>query len=152
MPDVNIAAFCTGAISLRLFEEARYCFVYGQYLASILLALSFIEQSLAGYFYGIGRNDLERAKLTELAGEAKKYLLISADEFLALKRAWDLRKPLTHFRPPGHHERIEARRFAQKDQSFETMLEKDAKQVIVTMLRLQLKITPWSASTLPKTK
>ena len=41
-----------------LFEETRYCFAYGQYLAVIVLGVAFIERTLAAEFYASGRNDL----------------------------------------------------------------------------------------------
>jgi hypothetical protein len=149
MPEVQWVAFCTGAISKSLFEEARYCFVYGQYLASILLALSFIEQSLAGYFYGIGRNDLEKASLSDLANEARKLGLISDRDIEALRKAWKIRKPVTHFRRPGHPERVEARAYYEGPTHFYNIIEKDARAVMALTFRLLLKITPWSSSKLP---
>jgi hypothetical protein len=72
MPHVDWVIFGGGLISKHLFEEARYCFIYGQFLASIVTGLSFIEISLGGAFYGIGRNDLERAGIAELAKESLK--------------------------------------------------------------------------------
>ena len=52
MPDVDYLTFPGGLISKHLFEEARYCFVYGQFLAVIVLGLSYIEHTLAALFYG----------------------------------------------------------------------------------------------------
>jgi hypothetical protein len=149
MPKVRWVAFGTGPISKSLFEEARYCFAYGQYLASILLALSFIEQSLAGYFYSIERNDLEKAGLSDLAKEARNLSLISQKDFAALKRAWQVRKPVTHFRRPGHPERIETRAFYEGPTRLYNIIEKDARSVMALSFRLLLKVTPWSSSELP---
>ena len=57
-PDIDISLFHGGLKSHYLFEEARHCFVYGQYIASIVLSLSYIENTLASAFYVSGRNDL----------------------------------------------------------------------------------------------
>jgi hypothetical protein len=37
-----------------LFEEARYCFAYGQFLACIVLGLAFIERTLAAWAFAAG--------------------------------------------------------------------------------------------------
>ena len=59
-----------GLLGKSLCEEMRYCFAYGQFIAASLLGLAYIEQTLAAYFYGKGRSNLERAKLEKLLGEA----------------------------------------------------------------------------------
>jgi hypothetical protein len=61
MPNAEWMLYGTGPVSKCLFEEARYCFAYGQYLGSIIPGLAFLEMSLAGAFYAAGRSDLERA-------------------------------------------------------------------------------------------
>src|SRR2546425_1893912 len=48
IPEVDWMVFGCGPISKYVFEEARYCYVYGQFLASIMLGLAFVEMSLAG--------------------------------------------------------------------------------------------------------
>jgi hypothetical protein len=65
MPKVDWMLYGTGPISKYLFDEARYCFAYGQYLASIVLGLAFIELSLGGAFYGVGRNDIRQRLLRQ---------------------------------------------------------------------------------------
>ena len=52
-----------GMMAKYLFEETRYCFVYGQYLAVIsVLGMALVERTLAAEFYASGRDDLERGK------------------------------------------------------------------------------------------
>jgi hypothetical protein len=62
-PNNGIWLFHGGSLTKSLFEEAKYCFVYGQFFASTMLGLSFLEHSLASLLYGTGRNDLERANI-----------------------------------------------------------------------------------------
>lgn len=48
--DTEYWAFPGVSMSKYLFEEARCCFAYGQFLATIVLGLSYIEHTLAGPF------------------------------------------------------------------------------------------------------
>ena len=70
IPNAEYLVFPGAPMSKYLFEEARYCFVYGQFLATVVLGLSYIEHNLAALFYGSGRNDLERASISALLKEA----------------------------------------------------------------------------------
>jgi len=45
-PNIDVSLFHGGLKSHYLFEETRYCFVYGQYIASTMLSLSYIENTL----------------------------------------------------------------------------------------------------------
>src|SRR5271165_2225950 len=96
MPNVDWMIFGGGLISKHVFEEARHCFLYGQFLAAIVMGLSFIEISLGAAFYGIGRNDLERAGIAELAEEALKMEWITKEDFEAIERIRVYRNPVTH--------------------------------------------------------
>ena len=59
-PNSEYWIFHGGPIAKYLFEEAKYCFVYSQFLATIILGFAFIEHTLAAMFFASGRNDLER--------------------------------------------------------------------------------------------
>lgn len=99
-PENEIWLFHSGIISKRLFEQMRYCFVYGQYLATIFLGVSFFEHTLAALFFGSGRNDFERASFSVLIKEAFSVGWLDAGELNALEEARKLRNDLTHFRKP----------------------------------------------------
>jgi hypothetical protein len=148
MPKVDWMLYGTGPISKYLFEEARYCFVYGQYVASIILGLAFIEVSLAGAFYAAGRSDLERAGIAVLCKEALNYGWLSRADYDAIERVRDYRNPIAHFRPPGHRERVEARAFHEGVTTYE-VIERDARDVMQTVFHLLLKIVPWAAREIP---
>ena len=149
MPNVEWMLYGTGPISKYLFDEARYCFAYGQYLGSIILGLAFLEVSLAGAFYAAGRNDLEHAGIATLSKEALNYGWLSQADYDAIEQVRDYRNPITHFRPPGQDERIEARAFHQGDYAYE-VIERDAHKVMQTVFHLLLKVVPWAARELPK--
>ena len=128
-------AFPGGLISKYLFEEARYCFVYGQFLATIVLGLSYIEHTLAGLFHASGRNDLKRVGITSLLKEALDYNWITQEEFDNLNHARKIRNPITHYREPGHDETVEYRADIESELPYK-IIEEDAKHVMVTALKL----------------
>ena len=143
MPTVEWMVFGCGPISKHLFEEARYCYAYGQFLGSIMLGLAFIEMSLAGAFYSCGRNDLKKAGIAILAKEALGCGWLSKEDFETLERVRELRNPVTHFRPPADPERIETRAYELQSDSY-SIIEKDAKNTMEAVFRLFTKVVPFA--------
>ncbi len=147
----NVKWAFRGATIFRLFEEAQDCYVGGNALASILAGVSFLEQSLAAEFHSIRRNDIIRASLPNLAKEARKYGWISEGDLIELGRIWRLRKSITHFRPPGHFDRIETRQY--KDSApIDEILEEDVRHELTTLFHLSVNRTgfgKWSGQ-IPK--
>lgn len=135
MPAAEYWVFPAGLMSKYLFEEARYCFVYGQFLATIVLGLAYIEQTLAALFYATGRNDLERANISTLLREAINYGWVNQTEFDNLERAREIRNPVTHFRRPLHDSTVEYRAVTQNELPY-TVIEEDARHVMETVLHL----------------
>ena len=134
MPEVDYLLF-HGLMSNYLFEEARYCFVYGQFLATIVLGLAFIEQSLAALFYATGRNDLERANITTLLIVAFENNWITETELNNLEHARKIRNPITHFRRPGYNDTVEWRSVNNNDLP-SSIIEEDAYHVMETIFHL----------------
>jgi len=118
-----------------LFEESRYCFVYGQFLAAIVLGIAYIERTLAALFYATGRNDLERASLTRLLEETLNHGWIDQREFANLQHAREIRNPITHYRRPGDDETIEYRAVMENELPY-SIIEEDAYHVMEITLRL----------------
>ncbi len=83
MPEKEYLTFPGGWIAKHLFEEARYCFVYAQFLASISLGMAYIEHTLAALLFGTGRSHLERANISELLSEAVSLNWPKVSEFTA---------------------------------------------------------------------
>jgi hypothetical protein len=129
MPDAEYLGFPGGLLSKFHFDEMRYCFVYGQFLAVVLLGLAYIEQTLAAHFYGAGHDELERASISTLLRRAVESGWISESEFKRIDRARELRNALTHFRRPLHEETVEYRAMTQKDFPY-AVIEEDARHVI----------------------
>ncbi len=139
MPPAEYQMFLGGLMAKFLFEEARYCFVYGQFLAVILLGLAFVEHTLGAVLYAFyRRDDLERANITTLLEEARKAGWISDEEFDALDRARALRNPVTHFRRPLHEDTVEYRAIQEREGPFR-VIEQDAHHVMTVVINLLAK-------------
>jgi hypothetical protein len=134
-PSAEIWIFPGGWLGQHLFEEARYCFVYGQFLASTVLGFAYIERTLAAMFYGAGRNDLQRATSGKLLKEALAAGWIDERELEVFEKARRLRNPLIHFRKPLHNELPESRAVTEERHPYE-VVESDAKHILEVMFRL----------------
>jgi hypothetical protein len=95
LPRAEFLTFPGGWMAKHLYEEARYCFVYAQFLAAIVLGFAFVEHTLAALFYASGRNDLERAPASSLLQEAVSVGWLSPEEHAWLQRARGCRNPVT---------------------------------------------------------
>ena len=137
-PPADYWTFPGGLHAKSLFEEARYCFVYGQFLATTVLGLAYIEVTLSALFYGAGRNDLKRVGLSKLLAEAQSYGLVNRTEVRALERARNRRNAYAHFREPGHKDGIE-RRSIHEDESPYGVIERDATDVVAAALDMVAK-------------
>ncbi len=134
-PENDAWLFHGGLLTKYLFEEARYCYVYGQFLSTIILGFSFIEHSLASLFFAEGEDKLERASASVLFNEALKQHLINDDEYQHLERIRKFRNPIVHFRQPGDKERIEYKSVIQSEHPY-TLLEEEARFVMRIIMRL----------------
>jgi hypothetical protein len=124
--------FHGGLHTKYLFEEARYCFVYGQFLAVILLGLAFIEHTLASMFYASGHDELERASINRLLKEALSAKWITQEQFNHLDHARKIRNAFTHFRKPGDEESIEFKMIDEDKYPYE-IIDDEARFIILAM-------------------
>ena len=127
--------FPGGLHAKSLFEEARYCYVYAQFLATILLGLAYVELTLAALFYGAGRYDLERARLSVLLREAYAEGVIGDGESQDLERIRKVRNAYAHFRRPGHENSMEARALLEDGSPYD-VIEQDATAVITAAIKI----------------
>ena len=130
--------FPGGLLAKSLFDEARHCFVYGQFLATVLLGLAYLERSLAALFYEAGRDDLQAAGLNKLLNEALADGLIDDNDYREMNRVRMKRNAYSHFRKPGHKESIEVRVLLEQETSY-SIIEQDAAAVITVILRVVAK-------------
>lgn len=135
MPATVIWTFPSGWLGKYLFEEARYCFVYGQFIAAAFLGFAFIERTLAAMFYAAGRHDLERATSQRLIAEAVTAGWLRHEDAQAFEKSRLLRNPLVHFRAPGHNELPVSRALRSGLRPY-AVVETDAQVVLEAMFRL----------------
>ena len=135
MPKAEYLTFPGGLMAKYLFEEARYCFVYGQFLAVIVLGLAFLEKTLAAWFFMAGRNDLERANISRLLREARNEAWITNDAYENLERIRLVRNPVTHFRAPLSEDSIEFQALGKADHPY-SVIEQDACDVIEAVMHM----------------
>lgn len=109
VPKSNFLTFPGGWLAKRLFEEARYCFVYGQFLAASLLGFAFIERTLAALLYAAGRDDMERAGPSRLISEAYALGWLNEAQRESLDHVRRLRNLTAHFRKPLERGTVEHR-------------------------------------------
>lgn len=127
--------FHGGEMAARLYEEARYCFVEAQYLATTILCVSFVEHHLSGMMYGAGDDDAEDFTAYNAIEEAKKRGLISDDEASALHEARMVRNPIAHFQAPLDGNGL-SKRAIEESASTQQIVEEDAKDALDAMFRV----------------
>lgn len=134
-PAAEYWIFPGGLNAKSLFEEARYCFVYAQFVATILVSLAYIELTLAALFYGAGRDDLERESLKKLLSEARSNGVLGERESQELERIRGYRNAYAHFRRPGHRDSLETRAVRGNAMPY-AVIEQDATTAMAAALRL----------------
>jgi hypothetical protein len=127
--------FQDGRFSRYIFQEALHCYIEGQFICTIVLAFSFIERSLAGRFFEIGRADLERSRSEDLLIEAQKIGWLSIEEHTLLQDLKSIRNSVAHFRDPSDFSRPEIRALLSAKEPY-VMLENEAKQVLLAAFRV----------------
>ena len=124
-----------------LFWEMRWCFIQGQFLATVLLGLAFIERILAARYYEIGRDDLVRAKFSCLLKQALADSLISDNQSEGLNKARQYRNAYAHFRKPGSETDVVYRTQTGEHTLPYDVIEEDAVAVITTALGLSARLS-----------
>ncbi len=135
MPLAEHLSFPGGWIAKHLFEEARYCYVYGQFMAAIVLGMAYIEHTIAALFYGAGRSNLERAKISDLLREAVDHGYLNHAEFDKLDSARKWRNLIHHFRRPYSKGTIIYQSIIRNEMPY-SILEEDARYVMRAVFRL----------------
>jgi len=119
------------------FSEAKDCFIAGHFIATIILAQSFIEKIFHLYFENNGLDSVAKRGLDKMIKYAKRHKLI--DPFI-LNKVDNLRlkrNPFTHLKDYSYPHSLSKRMVAKKTfiQPVE-LLEKDATEAIEVMLFL----------------
>jgi hypothetical protein len=121
--------------SSKIFDEAIHCYVFGQFIATIILAQAFIERRFQEYFNLSGDNGRAKYTLDQFIKEFKgteflpDFVLEKIDK-IRLKR-----NPFLHHRKPLQENTLMARALMTKTDP-EYLLETDAKDAIHVMFEM----------------
>ena len=118
-----------GTLSQLLFKEVLSAFVSGQYIATIVLAFSLIERTVAGRLAFVGDKPAAKANSVQLMKSALERGWLKQDEHDLLDELRKLRNPIVHFHDHLSETRPEVRA-ALSARTTEQMLEGDAKQIL----------------------
>ena len=127
--------FPGGTVTINLFEAASYCFVNGQFLATMVLGLSYIEHTLAGLFVAAGRREMENAGVEVLAREATSLALLKQKDFDIIKEAAMKRDAKFPMRRSVGLEAAENQTIDEDEQE-SAVYEEDGRKVMQVVIRL----------------
>ena len=126
----------TGAITgeitvLHMMEEARLCFISGHFIGALLLATSFVEQTLSEELESFASAQ-ERRTLELMIKSARNHLPLPSDLLDRTDHLRELRNPFTHRKAHDHPHSFGARFLAGKAHPV-SILEEDAKLAMAVM-------------------
>jgi hypothetical protein len=128
--------------SIKVFQEAKDCFVYGQFVGTVVLSAAFVEHWLGGILTGYGAPRIAAqglAEITQYCRENDALPSILCDKVDVLRK---IRNPFVHLKPFDHPHGLGQRMRRQRTHP-DAILEADAKEAIITM---------YSVATYTKTK
>lgn len=114
------------------FEEAKNSFINGQFIATIILAQSFIEKVFHVHFAELGYEAVAKKGLNEMIKFGKKNNLINEFILEKVDNIRKIRNPFTHLKEFSYPHSLTNRIFQNRTQPYE-QLEKDAKEAICFM-------------------
>lgn len=141
----NGLQFFHGTLTQRFFEEARWCFINGQFIACVLLCQCFLESSLrsllaaGGQNYGVSDKWLEDAGFYELMEKARDCGIVSPSQARDCHSVRRMRVEYVHARPAFSRKHI-AHRMVRQRKSTIGLSERDARQARKVMLRINQKL------------
>lgn len=117
--------------ALHMMEEARLCFISGHFIGALLLAASFVEQTLSEELESIVPP--QKCRTFELMIKSgRQYLQLPGDLFDRTDRLRELRNPFTHRKAHDHPHAFGARFLTAKTYPA-TILEADARLAMELM-------------------
>jgi hypothetical protein len=102
-----------GHLTYNAYVEARSSFVHGNYVATVLLCQSLVENLLAGFLHGGLMDELPpRIQFDETLRRCRVKELLTDDDVTDLRKLVSLRNPLTHFRSVNDQQNLDRRSIA----------------------------------------
>src|SRR6516225_3832406 len=87
-----------GSTALHAYEEARGSFVHGNYIATIMLCQSLLENLLADLLYAAGNELPPKIHFSETLRRCRAKGVLSLEDSASVERLANLRNPLSHLR------------------------------------------------------
>ena len=127
--------------TIYILSEAKMTFINGEYIATILLTIAFIERLMQSHYESIGLGKIAKRGLKAMIAHANKNELLHPyllEKFDLLRKK---RNPLTHLKPFEHEHNLSQRIIngIKNDEQYVNpilMLEEDAKEAITLMYAL----------------
>ena len=102
-----------GRVTYNAWIEARSSFVHGNYVATVLLCQSLIENLLAAFLHGGLLSELPpRIQFDETLKRCREAGILTDEDVTKLKALVALRNPLTHFRNVDDDRNLDRRSMA----------------------------------------
>lgn len=117
--------------ALHILEEAKNCFTSGYFIGALLLAASFVEQTLSEELEGVA-NAQERRTFEVMIKSARQHLGLPGELLDRTDRLRELRNPFTHRKASDHPHAFGTRFLAEKRHP-RSILEEDAKLAMGVM-------------------
>jgi len=115
-----------------LFEEAKSSFVYGNFVAVIVLAASFIEHWFAARLGACGYEKEASQCLSASIKVARANNLVNSMLLNKIDKLRVIRNPFVHLKSFDHEHRVDQRSWKQRLHP-EALLESDAKEALIAM-------------------
>lgn len=131
-PEYNTIMFGTDE-SYRIFHEVKSCFINGEFISVVILAISFIERR---FQESLKINGFEKESKETLSSILKRFKGKSSIPDYFIDRVDSLRlkrNPFVHMRDIDDEDNLYIRSSLKK-RSIEAVLENDAKEAIALML------------------
>jgi hypothetical protein len=125
-----------GSTTHNAWVEARSSFVHGNYVATVLLCQSLIENLLAAFLHGgLMKELLKRIEFAETLRRCRAVGILDDQDVVDLKELAALRNPLTHFRNVDDDRNLDRRSIA-TGRFTSDILSKDAWSAITLASRM----------------
>ena len=124
-----------------IFEDAKSCYIYGQFVATVVLSTSFIEHWFAAKLHGKGHHKQAQGGLAASVQCAREKNLVAAALLDRVDRLRLIRNPFAHLKSMDHEHSLGARSVSRRQHPDE-IIEADAKEALALMYAIALYAFP----------
>ncbi len=152
-PPMNVGVLLMGGfLSIFALQELPICYIDGHYMACILLAQVFIEDSLGNYYIILGEDNVAKQKFEKLINQTHQDNVISAELKEQFHRLRSVRNRYVHPRSGDGKETLIAHFVKKASQDIGTesdrdLLKDDAEMAIQTVVDFLRETTQYDEDT-----